>query len=254
MAVYNIPFDSETLKKIILGEVDSPEVNYAHSAIKGKNFITYFSNLKYKTVNIDFSETSFEQKSELVLEYIKHNSSVHIEQLEATAIKCIFYCKNYNLNLIDTSKSDSEYLQKSILTNEEIAILVENNKPLIQTLCDILDGSLLHAIKNLNAYKEVFGDFITNNIIVEKQEVGKTFVNLFQNETFNSHYYAAIPNFNKIKYFEHYFDRPIYSGKTIISYMADACVIFPMLKLILENKFTAETFNSIYEETHVTSV
>jgi hypothetical protein len=254
MAVYNIPFDSETLKKIILGEVDSPEVNYAHSAIKGKNFITYFSNLKYKTVTIDFSEAPLEQKFELVLEYIKHNSSVHIEQLEATIIKCIFYSKNYNLNLIDTSKSDSEYLQKSILTNKQVAEFVTENKDLMQTLCDILDGSLLYAIKNLNAYKEVFGDFITNNIVVEKQEVGKTFVNLFQNATFNSHYYAAIPDFSKIKYFEHYFDRPIYSGNTIMSYMAAACVIFPMLKLILDNRFTPENFNSIYEETNVTSL
>lgn len=254
MAVYNIPFDSETLKKIILGEVNSPEVNYTQSTIKGKNFITYFSNLKYKTLTIDFSETSLEEKNELVLEYIKHNSSVHIEQLEATIVKCIFYCKNYNLDLIDTSKSDLEYLQKSILINDEIVLLVENNKSLIQSLCDILDGTLLYAIKNLNAYKEVFGDFITNNVVVEKQEVGKTFVNLFQNDTFNSHYYAAIPNINHIRYFEYYFDRPIYSGKTIISYMADACVIFPMLKLILDNRFTPENFNSIYEETNVTSV
>jgi hypothetical protein len=252
--MYIVPFDSDTLKKIIVGEIDSPEVNYKDSSIKGKNFVTYFSNLKYKTINIDFTDISIDQKKELLCEYIKHNSTANIEQLLVTVIKIVFYQKGYDLSLVDKSKSDAEYLQKSILTNSEIKEFVQENQQLVKTLCDILDGTLLYAIKNLNAYKQEMGDFITNNIIVDKQEVGKTFVNLFQNETFNSHYYAAIPKFDDIKYFEFYFDRPIYSGKTLMSHITEGCIIFPLLRMILETPLTAEQFKSIYEETNVTSL
>jgi hypothetical protein len=252
--MYIVPFDSDTLKKIIIGEIDSPEVNYKQSTIKGKNFITYFSNLKYKTINIDFTNISINDKKELLCEYIKHNSTANIEQLLVTVIKIVFYQKRYNLSLVDKSKSDAEYLQKSILTNSQIKEFVQENEQLVKTLCDILDGTLLYAIKNLNAYKEELGDFITNNIVVDKQEVGKTFVNLFTNETFNSHYYAAIPKFDDIKYFEFYFDRPIYSGKTLMSHITEGCIIFPLLRMILETPLTVEQFQSIYEETNATSL
>ena len=252
--MYIAPFDSDTLKKIITGELDSPEVSYKDSTIKSKNFITYFSNLKYKTINIDFTDISITEKKELLCEYIKHNSTANLEQLLATVIKVIFYQKQYDLSLVDKSEPDIQYLQKSILTNSEIKEFVQENEQLVKTLCEILDGTLLYAIKNLNAYKQEVGDFITNNIVVDKQEIGKTFVNLFQNETFNCHYYGAIPNFDDIKYFEFYFDRPIYSGKTLMSHITEGCIIFPLLKMILDNKFTPEQFQSIYEETNVTSL
>jgi len=252
--MYIAPFDSDILKKIITGELDSPEVNYKNSTIKGKNFITYFSNLKYKTINIDFTDISIDDKKELLTEYIKHNSTANIEQLLATVIKIIFYQRGYDLSLVDKSKSDVEYLQKSILTNSEVKEFVQENKQLVKTLCDILDGTLIYAIKNLTAYKNEMGDFITNNIVVEKQEVGKTFVNLFTNETFNCHYYASIPKFDDIKYFEFYFDRPIYSGKTLMSHITEGCIIFPLLKIMLESPLSTEQFQSIYEETNVTSV
>jgi hypothetical protein len=252
--MYIVPFDSDTLKKIITGEINSPEVNYKKSTIKGKNFITYFSNLKYKTINIDFTDISIDEKHELLIEYIKHNSTANIEQLLVTLIKIIFYQKGYDLYLVDKSKSDGEYLQKSILTNSEIQEFVLENKQLVKTLCEILDGTLLYAIKNLTAYKKEMGDFITNNVVIDKQEVGKTFVNLFTNETFNSHYYAAIPKFDHIKYFEFYFDRPIYSGKTLMSHITEGCIIFPLLKIMLETPLTIEQFQSIYEETNATSL
>ena len=252
--MYIVPFDSVTLKSIITGELDSPKIDYTNSTIKGKNFITYFSNLKYKTVDIDFTNVSINEKKTLVLEYIKHNSTTNIEQLLASVTKIIFYQKGYNLSLVDNSKLDVEFLQKSILANSEIEQFVKENEELIKALCDILDGTLLYAIKNLNAYKEELGDFITNNIVEEKQEIGKTFVNLFQNETFNSHYYASIPKFDKIKYFDFYFDRPIYSGKTLMTYITGGCIIFPLLKMILDNSFTPQQLQNIYEETNVTSL
>jgi hypothetical protein len=252
--MYIVPFDSDTLKKIIIGKIDSPEVNYKNSTIKGKNFITYFSNLKYKTINIDFTDISIDDKKELLTEYIKHNSTANIEQLLVTLIKVTFCQRGYDLSLVDKSKSDVEYLQKSILTNSEVKEFVLENKQLVKTLCDILDGTLLYAIKNLTAYKNELDDFITNNIVVDKQEVGKTFVNLFTNETFNSHYYASIPKFDDINYFEFYFDRPIYSGKTLMSHITEGCIIFPLLKIMLETPLTAEQFKSIYEETNATSL
>ena len=63
--MYIVPFDSVTLKNIITGELDSPKIDYANSTIKGKNFITYFSNLKYRTVDIDFTHVSYLSSSKM---------------------------------------------------------------------------------------------------------------------------------------------------------------------------------------------
>ena len=253
--MYTIPFDSETLKSIITGEVKSPAIDYVNSKIKGKNFITYLSNLKYENLNIDFSEVTFEEKCDLVSEFIKHNSTCHIEQLEATVLKSLFLFRGYDLSLVDKSEDDLPFLQKSILTNEEIKIFVEQNKDLIKELVELFDGILLLAIKNLNAYSQEFGSFITNNIVDEKQQIGKTFVNILMNPTFNFHYYASIPKFDDIKYFDYYFDRPIYSGKTLTYYLSsESCLFFPILKMILDMQFTPEQLNSMIKETDATLI
>jgi len=244
-----IPFDAITLKSIITGEIDNPVIDYANSTIKGKNFITYFSNLKYKSVTINFNNVTIEEKYNLVTEYIKHQSMVKIEQLESTVIKCLFKNKGFDLTLVDKSEEDKEDLSKCILSNSEVEQYVINNSDLVNELTDIFDGAILYAIRNLNAYKEVYGDIITDNVEPNKLSVGKTFVNLFANETFNCHYYSSLPDFTQLKYFEHYYDRPIYSGQTLISHISGNCVIFPLIKMIVDVEFTPEQLNQIYRET-----
>lgn len=243
-----IPFDAETLKKIITSEIEHPVIDYANSKIKGKNLITYFSNLKYKEITINFDSVSIEEKKSLVVDYIKHQSMVKLDQLESTVIKCLFKFKGYDLFLVDQSEYDKEFLGKSILNNEEIKSFVGENKDLVKELSDILDGSILYAIKNLNSYKEAFGETVTENIETEKLNVGKTFVNLFSNETFNYHYYSSLPHFTNLKYFEHYYDRPIYSGQTLINHISGDCVIFPLIKMIVDVQFTPEQLNQINRE------
>lgn len=252
--MYVIPFDSDNLRKIITGEIDSPKIDYVNSTIKGKNFITYFSNLKYKNIEIDLSEVSTEEKEQLLTDFIKHQSTVHIEQFEATLLKCLFYYKGFDLSEVDKSELDVPFLSKSILTNDEIMMYVEKHSALVREVVDILDGTLLYAIKNLNSYKEEFGDEITKNIVVDKTEVGKTFVNLFNNDTFNSYYYSWLPAFENLKYFEHYFDRPIYSGQLLISFISKDCVLFPMLKMVMDNTLSVEQIKQIYEETDATLI
>jgi len=253
--MYTIPFDSETLRSIITGDIKSPEIDYTNSKIKGKNFITYLSNLKYENLNIDFSSVSLDERFDLVCDFIKHNSTCHIEQLEATVVKCLFYFKGYNLSLVDKSEDDKPFLQKCIFSNEEIHQFVETNKHLILQLCELLDGVLLYAIKNLTVYKEEHGDYVTTNTVIEKQDIGKTFVNLFDNPTFNYHYYGNVISFDNMKYFDYYFDRPIYSGKTLINFITSPnCFIFPLLKMILDKQFTQEQLNSMVKELDATLI
>ena len=253
--MYTIPFESETLKNIITGKVTSPEIDYTNSKIKGKNFITYLSNLKYENIEINFSDVSFDERCELISEFIKHSSTCHIEQIEAAIVKILFYDKGYDLALVDQSIDDQSFLCKSILSNDEIHQFVSSNTDLVGQLRDLLDGVLLYAIKNLNAYKEELGDFVTTNVIVEKQQVGKTFVNLLNNTTFNCHYYGALPKFDDLKYFDYYFDKPIYSGKTLMTFITTPqCVIFPLLKMVIDVQFTPEQLNQISKEAHATPI
>lgn len=249
--MFTAPFDSDTLGKIISGEITNPEIDYVNSRIKGKNLLTYISNLKYKvTLNID--SVSKEDRFQLLNEFIKHQSTVSIPQFENTILKALFALKGFDLSLVDKSELDVEALSNSILTNDEILEYVVQNKELVIQLASILDGVLLYCIKNLTSYKEEFGETITTNIVTDKVEVGKTFVNFFDNEVFNYHYYTVLPEFKNIAYYEHYFDRPIYSGQILLSYIQKDCVIFPILSMILNQEFTPEQLKEIQE--HAASI
>jgi len=249
--MYTIPFDSATLKQIIIGEISNPVVDYTNSKIKGKNFITYFSNLKYENINVDLKDVSVDERFELIKEYIKHQSIVHIEQFEATMVKLVFAFKGIN---VDNSEFDKPYLDLSVLSSDEIEQFITTNEQLVLDLVEILDGVILYAIKNLNSFKEEHGDKVTTNTVSEKTEVGKTFVNLFKNETFNCHYYSVLPSMDRIKYFEHYYDRPIYSGKILVSYIVEGCVLFPLLKMVVDKEYTKEQLIAIGKELDATPI
>ncbi len=252
--MYTAPFDSETLKRIISGELDNIEIDCVNSKLMGKNLLTYLSNLKYKNLSLNTSGLTIEDKNTLVVEYIKHQSSVSVKQIESAVIKAVFSFKGFDLDLVDKSVDDYEVLSDSILSNEEIVALIESNKELFKELVEILDGVLLYAIKNLNEYKDTFGEVIGNATVTDKGIVGKTFTNLLTNPAFNSHYYSVLVPFEQIKYFEYYFDRPIYSGKTLISFMHGDCLIFPLLKMILDQTFDHEQLREIQETADAASI
>ena len=242
--MYIIPFDVETLKAIVSGEISDVAVDYNGSKIKGKNLITYFSNLKNVSAKIDFTGVGLQEKFDLIEHYIKHQSTVSVKQLENTVVLCLLRYKNI---LVDEQID-------SILTKEEADKFVSKELELIETLAKILDGTLLYAIKNLSKYKQEFGEFITHNIVAEQKEVGKTFVNLYQNELFNYHYYSKLPDMNNLEYYEHYYDRPIYSGQTLISKLQGNCVIYPFLKMILDVKYSLDDLTKIREEANAALV
>ena len=242
--MYTVPFDVDTLKAIVSGEISDVIVEYKSSKIKGKNLITYFSNLKNVSVQLDFTDVSMEDKFDLIEHYIKHQSTVSIKQLENTVVYCLLLHKNIFV--------DEDY--DSIITEQETKKFISTHHELIDKLAQILDGTLLYAIKNLSKYKQEFGDFITHNVVVEQQEVGKTFVNLYQNEIFNFHYYSQIPHLGSLQYFEHYYDRPIYSGQTLLSKLQDKCVIYPILKMILDVKYSLDDLTKIREEANAALV
>ena len=248
--MYTIPFSTEVLQDIVSGKVSNIVIDYNNSSIKQKNLITYLSNLNISNVTIDFSNTPLNERQILVLEYIKHQSMCHVPQLEATLLKCLFAVKGYNLAEVDQSEYDQEYLGMSILTNEEISLFVEENKDLLDTAKNIIDGIVLYAISNLNDYKAVYeGNQVSVNRVEQAQQVGKTFVNLLSNETFNAHYYAGLPAFENLTYYDHYYDRPIYSGKNMLYYLGGDCVVFPLLKLILDQRYTSQDLENFYKQT-----
>jgi hypothetical protein len=248
--MYTIPFSIDVLQDIVSGKVSDVVIDYNASTIKQKNLITYLSNLNIKNITIDFSNTALEDKEILVVEYIKHQSMCHVLQLEATLLKCLFAIKQYDLFAVDQSEYDQEYLSMSILSNSEISKFVTDNKELLSTMQNILDGIVLFAISNLNDYKAVYDNpQVSVNRVERAEQVGKTFVNLLSNETFNAHYYAGLPAFETLTYYDHYYDRPIYSGKNMLYYLGGDCVIFPLLKIILDQRYTSQDLENFYKQT-----
>lgn len=250
--MYTVPFDAETLRQIVTGELSDFIIDYKNSTIKEKNFITYMSNLGIKKPVISFTGVEADELKTLIVEYIKHPSLCHIPQLEATLLKCLFVVKGFQMNRVDMSVDDVSYLSQSILNNEQIVEVVQANKELFVAVARILDGMVLYAVSNLNSFKEAHeGQPVSINHVKEALPVGKTFINLLSNETFNCHYYGALPPFEMLEYFDHYYDRPIYSGKTLISFLSgEQCFVFPLLKLIIEQKFTSDDLEKMYEETN----
>ena len=250
--MYTVPFDVEVLRQVVTGELNDFVIDYNNSTIREKNFITYMSNLGIKKPTVSFSNVDPDELKSLMVEYIKHPSLCHISQLEATLLKCLFAVKGFSMERVDLSIDDVSYLSQCILTNEQVVEVVNSNKELFTSVARILDGMVLYAVANLNDFKQAFeGQPVAVKHIPEALPVGKTFINLLSNETFNYHYYGALPPFESLEYFDHYYDRPIYSGKTLISFLSEErCFVFPLLKLIIEQKFTSDDLEKMYEETN----
>lgn len=252
--MYIIPFDSETLKKIITNTDNNKIIiSYKNSKLKDKKFLLYLSNLKKLDFYIDLSDTTFEERAELLLEYVRHQTTLEIKQFTRTLVKILFRIKMYDLNVVNEIEGINFVGQ--VINDDEIDAVIQKDVQLFKDFESIVDGVLLYAIKNINKYKQQIGDFITPNIVEASTSVGKTFINLFQDEVFNEHYYSTLPDFINLKYFEHYYDRPIYSGRTLLTFLQDKCLIFPILDLILEEYLTPHELAELEKESfNVSSV
>jgi hypothetical protein len=252
--MHAIPFDVDTLKRFITDENHYIiEIDYKNSKLKGKHFLLYLSNLKKLDFQINLEGVSFEERCELLIEYIKSQTTLDLVQFRRSIIKILFRIKMYDLELVN--ETEGVFFSDQIIKDNEIDLLIQKDVQLFKDLEGIIDGVILYAIKNINRYKQELGDYITPNIVKESTAVGKTWVNLFQDPVFNENYLASIPNFDDLLYYEYYYDKPIYSGNILLNYLNNDCLIFPILDLILDEFLTPYQLSDLEKEaSNVSSV
>jgi hypothetical protein len=185
-----VPISVDNLKKYFTDKNIFYKIDYEKSELKGKNFITYLSNLDLPcdVINIDI---------DLINEYFNSTSLVNISALENIAIDILLRYKKLNeIKIFDD--------------------FIDNNKKIIDKWCNKLESLIVYNMYMINSeefrnYAKSFEKNDTNEIF------GINFISLLKNERFYLFYNKII---SKLKFYTHYFDDYMFKGKNMYSYWA----------------------------------
>ena len=228
-----VPFSIDNLKKIISGELQTPEIDLSLSTIKNQTLLTYLYNLNIKDLKINFENLSIQEKRDLFLSYLNHKSILEITNFSETYLKFLFNLKD----IVDLDEDAQEILQSSIFTNSEISQLMSNDAELreaIEHAAFVLDGIIIHLILNTNDVKikldEEFGKI---GIHKDPNWIGHTWVNLLKHPVFNSYYYSKMPELKEMVYFPYQYCEPIYKGKPLFDFLNESVVVTTLYEMSL---------------------
>ena len=228
-----VPFSIDNLKKIISGELQTPEIDLSLSTIKNQTLLTYLYNLNIKDLKINFENLSIQEKRDLFLSYLNHKSILEITNFSETYLKFLFNLKD----IVDLDEDAQEILQSSIFTDSEISQLMSNDAELreaIEHAAFVLDGIIIHLILNTNDVKikldEEFGKI---GIHKDPNWIGHTWVNLLKHPVFNSYYYSKMPELKEMVYFPYQYCEPIYKGKPLFDFLNESVVVTTLYEMSL---------------------
>lgn len=233
--MYAAPFALDDLKKIVSGEISCTEIDYKNSKIKNQALLTYIYNLNLSAVNINVSETTVQERRDLLLSYINHKTSVEVTNLLNTYLKFLFALKNITLH-----EEDRDDFGKDCLFNDvEIQQLMTNDFELreaVEHAAFVLDGVVVHimlSVNNLNIQAdEEFGQV---GVLKDPNWIGNTWINLFKSAFFNAYYYTIMPQLKDLVYFPYQYCESIYKGRVLLDYLSENPWLMAMMQVTLEN-------------------
>lgn len=228
-----VPFSIDNLKKIISGEIESPEIDIASSNIKNQTLLTYLYNLNISDIKANFSNVSFQEKRDLFLAYLNHKTIVDIAGFSETYLKFLFNLKE----ITDFDEDAIEAMQPAFFTDEEVSQLMSTDTELrdaIEHAAFVLDGIIVHMILNTNDVKlQLNEDFGKVGILKDPNWVGHTWINLLKHPVFNVYYYSKMPELKELVYFPYQYCEPIYKGKPLFDYLNESVVVTTLYEMSL---------------------
>jgi hypothetical protein len=202
-----VPISIENLKKWFTDKETVYIIDYENSTLKGKQFLTYLSNLDLPS---DVKNPNFE----LIKEYLNCTSIINVDSLENIVINILL-----------------QY--KELVKENNYKDFIKENEEIISKWCDRLDSLILF---NMYIIKEKqFSDYVKDFPIDNSTDlIGINFVSLLKHERFYL-FYNKIKN--NIKFYEHYFNDYMFRGFNLYSFWSNSNnPLFLLTIAIIEGK------------------
>jgi hypothetical protein len=182
-------------------------INYEKSELKGKNLLVYASNLELNC-EIDFHQSSYEEKEELIREFLSVNCINNIDSLRLNAAHVI--SKYFDIDF-------SPELLNSVFSDEELTSFINNNKDLLEKWKIFLTSTMVFNLTSSNAVNEEYHFNEIFNTIDDPSYIGRNVVTLFSIPTFMEKIYSK-PIDGDLYYFKQQFEECMYKGESLFYY------------------------------------
>lgn len=244
------PLTMEQIKEFFLDKSLQFVVDYTNSALKGKVFLTYISNLDLPA-EIDLSGSSKEEIKALVQDYMEVRNINESKGLATLVSLILLYGRGVDI---------SEF--QAPLSLEEMKQFADENKDLMDRWYAFLDSMILFSMMSVQlvdkdengvdigvpAFETAFpGFFDKYETVDDPLFIGSNVVNLFQVPMFLERYFS-VPT-PEPKYFKQQFTEYMFKGKRLFHYFANENnTFFKFLIALVTNKVTVEDMMKAFDQ------
>jgi hypothetical protein len=227
------PISIEDLKKYFADETIQFNIDYKNSTLKGSKLLIYLGNLN---VPCDLDLESNDEFLDLVKDYFNAKTLVTIPKIEIAAVEIMLGRKSFLGN---------DY--NGVLTADQVATFIDNNKEIVDRWMSVLDSMTLFNMKTIDIpdcqeFVESFPPNDTDDL------TGINFVNVLKYPDFYT-YYARLEENTLINY-RRYFSEYMFKGKNLFHYWAvDANPMFIITTSIATGELKGGDIDRAIEET-----
>ena len=216
------PIQLDDLKKYFTDKSLNFHINYTNSVLQDKKLLVYLSNLGVPC-DIILSDTfSFEERSNLLKQYMMLPLIIDVPLLNLAASLVIFKAKGYNIE---------DAYPNPYFSEQEVNKFLIDYDDMIQKWIKFLDSCTIYAqkcIPELNSKEFLVGGI---EIISDREYVGYSIVKLFSLSFFFHNYYKK--PLGSLAYFEIQFEDYMFQGKNLYHYFAtNHNYLLPMLRIL----------------------
>lgn len=236
-----LPLSIEQLKSAISDTTIVLDIDMSNSKIQGKAALVYLNNLDLSGVGFSEETLDYNKKKELLIEYINLKNILRLDQLLYSNLHVIF--TRYSVTMCT---EDQEFLEhNSFLSQEEIEQLLSDETYIeaLDRLETMLNNLPYYVITLANWFREAYPNYKNDYELIEDSNyIGFTWVHYINDELFQHHYSAFVPNkITRPKYFKTYYDDYIYKGTNLFSYFVKGNVMINIIDMISRGELTPET-------------
>jgi len=203
------PISMENLQLAMTDPEIAIIIDYANSTLRGKQLLTYLSNLALPFDVKITSEVSKDERFELVREYMSMNGLLGAPSLVLTVGSILTALKG----------NDDFYkgLRNPVLNADEIIEFIKENQKMVSKWKIVMDSMIVYAMKASKKFQDAFGDpKLKYENIDDETAIGKNFVHLFDVAIFMEEFFK-VPG-NKFYYFTKQFEDYMFAQQNLFYY------------------------------------
>ena len=216
------PIDIDHLKKYFNNKNLQFHINYSQSKLQNKKLFTYLSNLDVPSDLVLPDNMKFNEKSELLYEYMTLPFIIKLPLFNLAVSSVIFRKKGFDLK---------DAYPDPYFTEEEIDCYIDEHEDIVTRWTTFLDSCTIYAQKCIPELD--IEDFLTGGIetITDRNYTGYSIVNLFSLDFFFHNYYQK--SLGTLYYFKPQFEEYMFLGKNLFAYFATKHnFLLPMLTVL----------------------